>query len=549
MAKKEKILCFAPFGFWHLHALYEIAICYNLQWRGHSFSYVTCDGLFSDCDMFWEATMGPRPANACAVCQSRVATLLKSCLIPSKGLGTYKPLGADEAARTFSRNLADAALLDAVYDGYPIGKWVSSSVHTHLRINTIDLRNAKHCATFRSYIYSGAIAIDCIKRMLDDIRPTILLLFNGRLSATRVAMELAMERGIRVVCHERGVGKETLLLWENENCLALSPFARIWKEWGKTPLRKSEVPKVTQWLADRACGANLNWNAFSVHGSLGSIGAFLEANKGKRIWCLFTSSTDEIVACPDYTSVFGTQCRWIEETVAFVRENPAVALVIRVHPNSGGKNSTGRNQDELDYFQRLRSSLPSNVALVMPDDNVSTYSLIDRTDLGLAYCSTVAIEMACRGIRVLVAARSTWMYCGSIELLTEAESYPSLLASCAAKAPDTDEETENRVIGAYRFAYAYMHRWHIPFPLVRMPNVHSGVLAAKTLDELKPGRHACLDYTSEVVLGTRPSVPVSTGPVPNGAYREEIEAVRNALRALAAGAARESRHMALQSVG
>jgi len=53
----EKILSFSPYAYWQLHALYEIAICHNLKWRGHSYHYVSCDGLFSDCDMFWEATV------------------------------------------------------------------------------------------------------------------------------------------------------------------------------------------------------------------------------------------------------------------------------------------------------------------------------------------------------------------------------------------------------------------------------------------------------------------------------------------------------------
>lgn len=104
-------------------------------------------------------------------------------------------------------------------------------------------------------------------------QPTIMLLFNGRMSVTRIALELAKERGIRVVCHERGLSKETILLRENESCLALRPYGKLWSEWGGIPLAAGEVAKVTQWLKDRANGANLNWKAFSVHSSLGEIGA------------------------------------------------------------------------------------------------------------------------------------------------------------------------------------------------------------------------------------------------------------------------------------
>ena len=531
MIKSEKILSFSPYAYWQLHALYEVALCHNFQARGHSYNYVSCDGLFSDCDMFWEATVGPRPANACTVCQSQVKSLLQNCAIPNQWLGKYKSEEDETAARNFAKELADSELLDAVFRTYPVGAWIKSSVHTHLRINTIDLGNAKHCATLRSYIYSGAVAIACMGPMLDALQPTIMLLFNGRMSVTRIAMELAKERGIRVVCHERGLSKETLLLWENESCLALRPYSKLWQQWGDIPLSRHEVPQVTQWLLDRSHGTNLNWKPFNVQSSLGTVEGFLEANKGKKIWSLFTSSTDEIDAEPEYSSSFVTQYQWIEETVSFARGNPGIALIIRVHPNSGGKNSTGRNLEELGFFQRLQAALPANVALVMPDDKVSSYALIDRSDLGLVYGSTVALEMACRGKKVLLAARTPWMSCGSIELLTDPAGYAELLSTHAVKITHT-AEAEKIATAAYRFAYAYAYRWNIPFPLVSMPDTNNGVLTAKTIDELKPGKHDCLDYCAEIVLGFRPSIPFVTAPVKKGAHEEEFEALRIGLKTL-----------------
>jgi glycosyltransferase involved in cell wall biosynthesis/predicted O-linked N-acetylglucosamine transferase (SPINDLY family) len=531
----EKILSFSPYSYWKLHALYEVAICHNLQARGHSYRYVSCDGLFSDCDMFWASTVGPRPANACEVCQSQVKSLLKDCRIPNTWLGTYKSAVVVTEARAFVDQLADADLLRAEFQQYPIGAWVKSSVHTHLRINVIDLTDAKHCAAMRSYLCSGVVALRCIGQMLEVERPDVMLMFNGRMAVTRIALELAKERGIRVVCHERGLAKETLLLWENEGCLALRPYAKLWQEWGSVPLAASEVSRVTQWLIDRAHGTNLNWKTFSVQSSLGPVATFLENHKGRQVWSLFTSSMDEIASDDDYTSVFGTQNRWIEETLRFVGAQPGIALVIRVHPNSGGKNSTGKNQDELRYFDHLRTAVPNNVVVVMPDDPVSSYALVDRTQVGLVYGSTIALEMACRGIPVFLAARSPWMPCSGLQFLTSAESYASLLTDRAARAR-TPVESGQIARAAYRFAYAYIQRWNISFPLVRMPDVHNGELTAKTLEELKPGVHACLDYCVEVVLGVRSSIPPAIAPVPKGAEQAETVALQLALRTFAGAA-------------
>lgn len=532
MTTPAKILSFSPYAYWQLHALYEIAICHNLQWRGHSYRYVSCDGLFTDCDLFWESTVGRRPANACAVCQAQVKGLLENNRVPHTWLGAYKSAEVVPAVRAFVDALPDAELLRAEFQGYPLGSWVKSSVHTHLRINAIDLANPKHCATLRSYLYSGGVALLCIAQMLEAERPDVLLMFNGRMAVTRIALELAKERGIRVVCHERGLAKEQLLLWENEGCLSLRPYPKLWAEWGGVPLAAAEAARVTGWLLDRARGANLNWKTFSVQSSLGPLAPFLERHADRQIWSLFTSSTDEIVADDDRTSAFGTQNRWIDETIRFVRDQPGLALIVRVHPNSGGKKSTGRNLDELRHFEDLRGRVPDNVAVVMPDDQVSSYALVDRTDVGFVYGSTIALEMACRGLPVFLAARSPWMPCEGIRFVTAADDYAGLLADRAAR-PRSTAEAEEIARAAYRFAYAYMFRWNIDFPLVHMPDVHHGELTAKTLEDLKPGRHACLDHCAEIVLGVRPSIPQATAPVAKDAAGLELVAVRSGLAAVA----------------
>ena len=532
MIKSEKILSFSPYAYWQLHALYEIAICHNLQWRGHSYTYVSCDGLFSDCDMFWEATVGPRPKQACDVCQSQVKHLLESCKIPNTRLGRYSQSEIRQTAEAFVAGLPDHALLSAIYQGYPISSWVKSSVHSHLRINAIHLDNPKHCAALRSYLSSGIIALHSIQTMLDHEQPTIMLLFNGRMSVTRIALELALERGIRVVCHERGLLKETLMFWENETCLALRPFSELSHKWADIPLSHKESLDVTRWLAERSRGANLNWKTFSVQSSLGVIDTFLTTHAGKKIWSIFTSSMDEIVSDDDYTSAFGSQNEWIEQTVRFVAQQPDVALVIRVHPNSGGKNSTGKNLDELNFFQSLKNRLPPNVAVVMPDDKVSTYALIERTDLGLVYGSTVALELACRGKKVLLAARSQWLFCRSIQFISDAASYSSLLAQHVHLSLDS-QAAEDVAIAAYRFAHAYIYRWNVSFPLVHMPDVHNGVLTAKTLNDFKPGLHACLDYSTDIVLGIRPAIPHPTKPLPKEAAAIELNSLRQGLKTMA----------------
>ena len=518
--QKSKVLSFSPFAFWRLHSLYEVAICHNLRWRGHPVTYVICDGLFSDCDMFWESTCGPRPDNACAICQSNVQRSLTDLGIQPTPLSKYRQIDHNAVAKEFVEQIKDSELLEVCFDGYQISNFIKSSVHSHLRINSIDLDNQKHRSTLRSYIYSGIIALVLIRRMLSIEQPSIVLLFNGRLAVTRIALELCKELGIRVVCHERGIEAESLLLWENESCLSLRPYKELAENWRNIPLTATEFVRIAQWLDDRQKGKNLNWKAFSVEGSMGEVGDFISRNAGRTILGLFTSSTDELVAEDDFKSAFGTQQDWIQHNINIATSNSEIVLLIRVHPNSGSKNSNGVNHDEINYFNELKKSLPENVHIISADEHCSSYALLNKISVGLVYVSTIGLEIACRGIPVICAANSPWVFCDAIHNINSHSEYDDLLLTLISSGT-TRENRYIRTRAAMRFAYAIVYRWGISFPLIRMPNPHTGILDCRSVDDFRPGKHFCLDYCVDILLGARSSVPIPIYPVSRTALDQE----------------------------
>ena len=503
---KRKFISFSPYAAWHLHALYEICICHNLKWRGFDYKYVTCDGLFSDCDIFWESTMGIRNEEACVKCQESVKSLTNQYCIEKTNLGSYGDGGYTKIAEEYVGKSSDDELFEISFNGFPIADWVKSSVFSHLRINKIDLLNPVHCKVFRSYIKSGIVGVLLVERMLLKENPDAVLLFNGRMSITRIALELARYMGIRVVCHERGITKESLLLWENVGCLSLSPYEKLSKIWSDIPLTGQQVRDVGKWLYDRSNGKNLSWTAFSTAGELGDLDVFIEKNRGKRIVGLFTSSTDEIVSSDEFISVFQSQEKWINNTVDIIKMRHDVCLVIRVHPNSGGSKSMGVNSEELCYFNKIKRQLPENVYLVMPDDKVSTYELIKIIDLGLVYASTVGLEIVCRGVKVLQAARSPFSFCHGIESIQSESSYHEQI-NMALKKSVSEQASGHMLAKAYRFAYAYIFRWHVQFPLVKMPNNHSGYINVTSTVDLMPGKHPFLDHCVEILIDEKASIP------------------------------------------
>ena len=133
--------------------------------------------------------------------------------------------------------------LMARYQDWNVGKWVESSVHSHLRISELDFRVPQIKEVYQSYLYSGLTACLGINRLLDDYKPDVFFLFNGRQSSTRVALEIARKRGIRVICHERGNLKESLGLTENVPCFSIKPIEEAWQLWKDIPLKSGRTRK------------------------------------------------------------------------------------------------------------------------------------------------------------------------------------------------------------------------------------------------------------------------------------------------------------------
>jgi hypothetical protein len=502
---QPRVLCYSPYNRWALHGRWEMTVLHALRVRGAHVDYVLCDGLFSDCDVFWAAT-DPRPANACQLCQAQVTNLALQLGMDYRWLGRHIRPSEQATAREWAAGLATAELPTARYGDWDVATWVTGSVHSHLRRSTLDPADPQVEAAFRSYLYSGLVACFALDRLLEESAPDVLFLFNGRQSSTRVALELAMRRGIRVVCHERGTRKETLSLTVDASCLTLEPLQRAGREWADVPLTGEELATIDEHFREREQGTGMSWSALTAapqapHAVRGALGL----EPGRELWALFTSSDDEVTSEDEWAGGFADQMDWIERTIAHAARRDDLDLVIRVHPNTGSRRSTGANRAQLEQMQALAQRLPANVRMVMPEEELSSYTLMDLADVGLVYHSTVALEMAAKGKEVVVAGGNLVAGTSFVRTATGADTYDALLDGLG----DADPAAIRRA--AHRFAHTYFFRASaIPFPLVRMPTPLEGEVAWRSLDDLLPGRDIGVDHVARVVLEGEPVCPPPT---------------------------------------
>ena len=78
----------------------------------------------------------------------------------------------------------------------------------------------------------------------------------------------------------------------------------------------------------------------------------MNLSRDKRLWALFTSSTDEVAGDPLMRGPYESQSAWVHDVVQWVGSRDDVELVIKVHPNLGGNITSAKQLMNYRYIRR-----------------------------------------------------------------------------------------------------------------------------------------------------------------------------------------------------
>ncbi len=220
--------------------------------------------------------------------------------------------------------------------------------------------------------------------------------------------------------------------------------------------------RISRLLMSRESG---DWNeyrtAYQSAPKLSPQKALKELNmRGDRPIALMCTNIAWDSAVLGRNTIFSSMVEWIRCTLDYFAEHPCWQLVVRIHP---AETIFGTNQP-VDKIARERlQEIPDNICLVPSDDSLNTYGLMDLSDIGLVYTSTAGLEMAARGIPVIVAAKTHYAGKGfSVDPVT-VDSYYSTLDE-AMNEPTTLKMTPRQIELAQCYLDVYFNDWAWPFP-------------------------------------------------------------------------------------
>jgi hypothetical protein len=114
-------------------------------------------------------------------------------------------------------------------------------------------------------------------------------------------------------------------------------------------------------------------------------------------------------------------------------------------------------------IQNAVSDLPAHIHVVGPRDKTNTYDLIGLASVGLAYTTTTGLEMAMRGVPVVVAGQTHYRGRGFTWDASSWDEYNSWLAKVVdGTAPNRLSQDE--VASAWRYAYRFFFDYPLDFP-------------------------------------------------------------------------------------
>jgi ubiquinone/menaquinone biosynthesis C-methylase UbiE len=180
---------------------------------------------------------------------------------------------------------------------------------------------------------------------------------------------------------------------------------------------------------------------------------------------------------------------WIERAVR-VASSQELVLAVRIHPAEG---RWGTREGVQDVLASRLGSVPENIRFISTEHALSSYALLDISDLTLTYTTTVGLEAAARGKRVAVAGETHYRGRGFTTDLAGPEDLARVMTQ--EPAPPSAEQVEL----AIRYAHMFFLRVMIPFPPIECENgkVRRFPRAAA---ELAPGADPYLDWICERIL-------------------------------------------------
>ena len=297
-------------------------------------------------------------------------------------------------------------------------------------------------------------------------RPDVVIIPNGTIQEMGVVYRVARFLGIPTVTYEFGDQRQRIWLAQNGEVMRQETDS-MWQARNGRALTPDQLERMRALFVARQRGAL--WENFA------RLWQDTPAEGGDKARAALGLDERPVVLLA--TNVLGdsltlgrqvfshSMAEWLSRTVQYFSGRPDVQFIIRVHP--GEVLTHGISM--VDVVHQVLPRLPEHIRLIGPKDKINTYDIIEVADLGLAYTTTVGMEMAMYGVPVIASGKTHYRGRGFTFDPDSWVSYFKLLGQILAK-PSAYRLSRTQVESAWEYAYRFFFEYPRPFPwhLVRV---------------------------------------------------------------------------------
>jgi len=486
----------------------ESALAAALALRGADVEVLLCDAALPAClaaDVTWYPDQrqfvrhGPSQ-DLCHGCFESGARVFRELGLRVRRYSEYLSTEDRELAARLASEVPAADIPQYTLSGLSVGEHALAGALRFYARATLDAEPEGE-AVLRRYFHAALLTSLATRALLGQVPYEVAVFHHGIYVPQGLIGECCRQAGIRVVNWNPAYRKRCFIFSHGDtyhHTLMTEPT----ESWEHMPWSRRLEGGLLKYLESRWKGTQ-DWIWFHDRPTedIGRIGREIGVDFGRPCVGLLTNVMwDAQLHYP--ANAFPNMLEWVLSTIEWFARRPALQLIIRAHP-AELRGSLLSRQPIVAEIRRRFPTLPSNVFLIGPESQVSTYAVMARCNAVLIYGTKTGVELASIGIPVIVAGEAWIRNKGLTMDAVSAADYFSLLE----RLPLPAAMPETQVQRARRYAYHFFFRRMIPLGFMEPMKADVPYrLALRSFHELEPGVSRGLDVICDGILRNLPFV-------------------------------------------
>lgn len=408
-----------------------------------------------------------------------------------------------------ARQISESAQFDAAqplhHDGLPVGFMAAQLV---ANLNNIAAMNDSpaHIRQWKHHLYNILRLMHASRIILDTVQPVAVVTNVPFYYKWRIPFELTRARGVPVYC-SMVAERKNAFAW-NRNSSAFFDASECWESFRDSGLYEKHEHLVAQGVEDRSRGRISHVRFLPAQSTLNRRVDAIRAAIAGRPAVLFPVNVlvDAAVLVP--TRSFASCIDMIAEVAAYFQRHPEYVCLLKAHPAEKIWASSQTDVSAMHLRAALAArgiALPENVVFIDYDENVSSFNLYELVQGLIAYTSSASMEIGWFGKRVISAHEAHYM-CSGIALCPDSREHFFSELEILLSTPQSAQAAQEIQRLARIYYLLYNHVTQIDMGLVEGNDVGTtpARLCYESIDALRPGANAALDYICDAILAGKP---------------------------------------------